>query len=58
MPIAERPRVLYRCRSLPQPEPPEWSAGLLPSQRRAADGLAAVERERSLWQRLLHLVGR
>ena len=60
MPTAERPRVVRRRRSLPlpQPKPPAWSAGLQPSQRRAADGLAAAEKERSARRWLLNLVGR
>jgi hypothetical protein len=50
MPTAERPRVAHRRRSVPPPQPksPAWSAALLPSQRCAADGRAAAERERSV----------
>lgn len=57
MPTAERLRVVHRRRSVPppQPKPPAWSEALLPSQRRAANGRAAAERERSVrdWLRVL-----
>jgi pimeloyl-ACP methyl ester carboxylesterase len=49
MPTAERPPVAHRRRSMPppQPKPPAWRAGLLPSQRRAADGRAAAGAKRA-----------
>jgi len=42
-------------RPLPQPRPPAWNAALVPSQRRAADRLAQLQRRRSAqrWLRAL-----
>jgi hypothetical protein len=44
-----RPRITRptRGRTLPQPQPSEWSAALVPSQRRAADQRSQLERRRS-----------
>ena len=36
-----------RDRTLPQPQPAAWSAGLVPSQRRAADQRSQLQRRRS-----------
>jgi hypothetical protein len=60
MRTAERPQTAHRRRPAPppQPEPPLWSAGLLPSQRRAAMGRAAAEQERSVRRWLRDLARR
>jgi hypothetical protein len=44
-------------RALPQPPPPAWNAALVPSQRRAADRRAQLQRRRSA-QRWLRDLGR
>jgi hypothetical protein len=50
-------RVTAQRRVLPQPRPPEWSAALVPSQRRAADRRSQLQRRRSA-QRWLRDLGR
>jgi hypothetical protein len=48
-------RPAHDRRPLPQPRPPAWNAALVPSQRRAADRLAQLQRRRSAqrWLRAL-----
>ena len=47
-----------RRRPVAQPQPPTWSAALVPSQRRAADRRVQLERRRSAQRWLRDLARR